>query len=79
MQQVGVQLKELQKAMKSPGSNLGLVLSEASKRVFRSVGLSGSSKALSPYVHSSLSEQAGYASVVRMIYEMELIYCVACY
>jgi very long chain acyl-CoA dehydrogenase len=64
MQHVGAHLRELQKAMKSPGSNLGLVFGEASKRLFKSAGGS-SSKALVPFVHPSLSKQAELASQVR--------------
>ena len=64
MQFAGAHLRQLQKAMKSPGSNLGLVIGEASKRLFKSAGVSSSSKALVPHVHSSLSKQAELASQV---------------
>ncbi|ODM98031.1 Very long-chain specific acyl-CoA dehydrogenase, mitochondrial [Orchesella cincta] len=63
IQYVGAHLKQLQAAFKNPGGNLGVVFSEASKRVLKSVGLGGGkSKALDSLVHSSLSTQAGHAA-----------------
>jgi len=62
MQYAGAHLRELQKAMKSPGTNLGLVFSEASKRLFKSAGAGSSSKALVPFVHPSMSDQAALCS-----------------
>jgi len=64
MQHVGAHLRQLQKAMKSPGSNLGLVFSEATKRLFKSGSSGSSSKALVPFVHPSLSDSAALASQV---------------
>lgn len=73
MQHVGAHLRELQKAMKSPGSNLGLVFSEATKRLFGSRGES-SSKALVPFVHPSLSDSAALASQVPNIIVVSCIF-----
>lgn len=64
IQFAGAHLRELQSAMKNPTSNMGLILGEATKRAFKSVGLASVSKELVPYAHSSLSEAAGLASQV---------------
>lgn len=57
LQYAGGHLKELQKAMKNPASNLGLILDEGTKRMKRVVGLSNESF-LTPHVHSDLEESA---------------------
>lgn len=62
IQFAGSHLRELQSAMKNPTSNMGLILGEATKRAFKSVGLSSGSKELVPYAHSSLNDAAGLAS-----------------
>jgi very long chain acyl-CoA dehydrogenase len=62
IQHAGAHLRELQQAMKNPASNVGLILGEATKRAFKSVGLASVSKELVPFAHSSLSEPAGLAS-----------------
>jgi very long chain acyl-CoA dehydrogenase len=62
IQFAGLRLKELQLAMKNPTSNLGLVIGEAAKRAFKSVGMGSSDASLSQHVHPSLSTQAGLAS-----------------
>lgn len=62
IQYAGSHLRELQSAMKNPVSNLGTIFGEAFKRLGKTAGMSSSNKALTPYVHSSLSQQAGLAS-----------------
>ncbi|XP_013781569.1 very long-chain specific acyl-CoA dehydrogenase, mitochondrial-like [Limulus polyphemus] len=57
LQYAGGHLKELQKAMKNPAANLGLILDEGAKRMKRVVGLNNGSF-LTPYVHSDLAESA---------------------
>jgi hypothetical protein len=53
--------------MKNPATNMGLILGEATKRAFKTVGLASVSKELVPFAHSSLSEPAGLASQVYRI------------
>ncbi|XP_035210229.1 very long-chain specific acyl-CoA dehydrogenase, mitochondrial-like, partial [Stegodyphus dumicola] len=54
LQHAGGHLKELQKALKNPTSNLGLILDEGAKRVKRVVGLS-SPPSLNDYIHPNFS------------------------
>lgn len=68
IQFAGAHLRELQNAMKNPATNMGLILGEATKRAFRTVGLASVSKELVPFAHSSLSEPAGLASQVLTSY-----------
>ncbi|CAG7838395.1 unnamed protein product [Allacma fusca] len=60
IQHAGSHLKELQKALKNPTANFGLVFSEASKRLFKSVGPTANQ--LGSHVHSSLGPQAELCS-----------------
>jgi len=46
---------------------MGLILGEATKRAFKSVGLASQSKELVPFAHSSLSEPAALASQVAFL------------
>jgi len=62
IQFAGAHLRELQSAMKNPATNMGLILGEATKRAFKSVGLASANKELVPHVHTDLSEAAGLAS-----------------
>lgn len=65
IQFAGAHLRELQRAFKNPAGNVGLILGEATKRAFKSVGLGGTNKnLLSGHVHSTFSTEAGYVSEV---------------
>jgi very long chain acyl-CoA dehydrogenase len=66
IQHAGAHLRELQTAMKNPAGNMGLILGEATKRAFKSVGLASQSKELCPFAHSTLSEPAALASQVHI-------------
>lgn len=61
LQYAGSHLKELQRAMRNPTANLGLILDEGSKRVWRAVGLS-TGPPLNEYVHPRLTASATLAS-----------------
>lgn len=61
LQYAGGHLKELQRAMRNPTANLGLILDEGSKRVWRAVGLS-TGPPLNEYVHPRLAASAALAS-----------------
>jgi very long chain acyl-CoA dehydrogenase len=67
IQFAGAHLKELQKAFKNPAANLGLIVEEATKRAFRSVGL-GSSPSLSEHVHPNLVPAAALAAKVSVVF-----------
>lgn len=58
----GSHLQELQRALKNPVSNFGLILGEATKRTLQMVGTS--SKEIVPFVHSNLAKEAEIASQV---------------
>jgi len=64
IQHAGAHLKELQKALKNPSANLGLVLSEAGRRAFRSVGL-GQTPSIGHLVHTNLSNAAHQCAKVK--------------
>lgn len=57
MQNAGKQLQGLQKALKNPSANLGIIMEEANKRAKRMVGFS-SAPSLKEYVHPSLQGAA---------------------
>lgn len=55
LQHAGSHLKEIQKALKNPTANFGLILDEGAKRVKRVVGLS-SPPSLGSYIHPKFSD-----------------------
>ncbi|CAG7815004.1 unnamed protein product [Allacma fusca] len=61
IQHAGSHLKELQKALRNPTANIGLVFSEASKRLMQTVGTT-SNTLLNTSVHPSLSLHGTLAS-----------------
>lgn len=61
LQSAGSHLKELQKAMRNPVANLGMIFDESAKRVFRAVGLS-SGPAVTEFVAPELKESATLVS-----------------
>ncbi|XP_015784565.1 very long-chain specific acyl-CoA dehydrogenase, mitochondrial-like [Tetranychus urticae] len=61
IQNAGSHLKELQKAMKNPVANLGMIFDESTKRVFRAVGLS-SGPSLTEFVSPELAPSAALVS-----------------
>lgn len=61
LQSAGKHLQGLQKAMRNPAANLGVIMDEANKRAKRMVGIS-SAPSLSQYVHADLQESAGKAA-----------------
>ncbi|KAK6195102.1 hypothetical protein SNE40_000594 [Patella caerulea] len=61
IQYAGSSLKELQKAMKNPAANLGLIFGAGSKRAMRMVGMS-TGESLTQYVAPELSDSATKAS-----------------
>lgn len=56
IQYAGGHLKELQRALKNPANNLGLIFSEVSMRAYRKVGIGGVD--LTSHVDSSLADAA---------------------
>lgn len=63
IQYAGGHLKQLQRALKNPTGNLGVILGEGSKRAKRLVGMpSGSSMA--QYVHADLADSANAVTAV---------------
>lgn len=61
LQQTGAHLKELQKAIKSPVTNLGYIFDQGTKRALRSIGL-GSGPNLSEFVGPELKSTAASVS-----------------
>lgn len=61
IQYAGTSLKELQKAIKNPVGNFGVLVDAGSKRAKRMVGM-GTGMSLTPHVHSSLEESAKLTS-----------------
>ncbi|XP_077987519.1 very long-chain specific acyl-CoA dehydrogenase, mitochondrial-like isoform X2 [Glandiceps talaboti] len=61
MQNAGGQLRELQKAMRNPAANLGLIVEEANKRAKRMMGMN-TGPSLTEHVHSDLTESAAQTS-----------------
>ncbi|EFN79131.1 very long-chain specific acyl-CoA dehydrogenase, mitochondrial [Harpegnathos saltator] len=61
IQYAGSHLKELQKAFKNPGANVGLLFGEATKRATRAIGLS-SPPTFTHLVHPKLAESAALCS-----------------
>ncbi|XP_071503962.1 very long-chain specific acyl-CoA dehydrogenase, mitochondrial-like [Diadema antillarum] len=61
LQSAGKHLQGLQKAMRNPAANLGVIMDEANKRAKRMVGIS-SAPSLGEYVHADLQESAGRAA-----------------
>lgn len=57
MQNAGKQLQGLQRALKNPSANIGIIMEEANKRAKRMVGFS-SAPSLSQHVHSDLQGSA---------------------
>ncbi|KAL3847388.1 hypothetical protein ACJMK2_018303, partial [Sinanodonta woodiana] len=57
IQYAGTYLKQLQKAMKNPAANLGVLLGAGSERAKRAMGIK-SGKSLVTYVHPSLTDSA---------------------
>jgi very long chain acyl-CoA dehydrogenase len=64
MQYAGGHLKELQKALKNPASNFGLLLGETAKRAGKMVGLAPVDGTLSANVHPNLARPAQLATMV---------------
>ncbi|CAH3025325.1 unnamed protein product [Porites evermanni] len=62
LQDAGKYLRELQKSLKNPAANLGLVVSEGLKRSKRAVGIK-SGPSLTEHVHPDLASSAKLASV----------------
>lgn len=56
MQSAGGHLKEIQRAMKNPMANLGMIFEEGTRRIRRSVGLDAPD--LSEFVHSEFQQEA---------------------
>lgn len=63
IQFAGGHLKELQRALKNPTANLGLIVDEVKKRAVRTVGLD-SGPAIVPFVHPKLATEAQTLSKV---------------
>ncbi|XP_041358344.1 very long-chain specific acyl-CoA dehydrogenase, mitochondrial-like [Gigantopelta aegis] len=61
IQYAGVQLRELQKAMKNPAGNVGLLFGAGAKRAKRMVGVSAGGS-FSEFVHPDLSDGASKAA-----------------
>ncbi|XP_053205999.1 very long-chain specific acyl-CoA dehydrogenase, mitochondrial-like [Panonychus citri] len=61
IQSAGFHLKELQKAMRNPVANLGMIFDESTKRVFRAVGLA-SGPSLAEFVSPELAPSASQVS-----------------
>ncbi|XP_053207789.1 very long-chain specific acyl-CoA dehydrogenase, mitochondrial-like [Panonychus citri] len=61
IQNAGFHLKELQKAMRNPVANLGMIFDESTKRVFRAVGLA-SGPSLAEFVSPELAPSASQVS-----------------
>uniref|UniRef100_T1K9T1 Very long-chain specific acyl-CoA dehydrogenase, mitochondrial n=1 Tax=Tetranychus urticae TaxID=32264 RepID=T1K9T1_TETUR len=61
IQNAGYHLKELQKAIKNPVANLGMIFDVSTKRVFRAVGLS-SGPSLTEFVSPELAPSAALVS-----------------
>lgn len=67
LQYAGTHLRAIQKAIKNPASNLGVIFDEGSKRAIRAIGLSNNTSL--PGVHSSLAEQgADLAKVICSVF-----------
>ncbi len=56
MQSAGGHLKEIQRALKQPVANLGMIFNEGTRRIRRSVGLDAPD--LSEFVHSEFQQEA---------------------
>ena len=56
LQYVGGHLKEIQRAMKNPMANLGMIFEEGTRRIRRSVGLDAPD--LSEFIHSDFHPEA---------------------
>lgn len=65
IQYAGSHLKEVQKALKNPAANLGLIFEEATKRATRAIGLS-SPPTFGNLVHPRLMESAALCSKVEI-------------
>lgn len=65
IQYAGGHLQELQKALKNPLGNLGLVVKEVGSRAARSVGLGGSD--INSHVDPSLTESGKLCAEVNII------------
>ncbi|XP_074600844.1 acyl-CoA dehydrogenase very long chain [Brevipalpus obovatus] len=61
LQSAGFHLKELQRAMRNPVANMGMIFDESTKRVFRAVGLS-SGISIGEFVAPELKESAAFVS-----------------
>lgn len=75
IQYAGTHLRELQKAFKNPTANLGLIFSEAGKRVFRSAGLS-SGPSMDHLVAPALRPSAQLAAKVLFRYKHLILFFV---
>lgn len=75
IQYAGGHLRELQKAFKNPTANLGLIVSEASKRAFIKMGIN-SAPSLDQYVHPSLKPAAAHAAQVHTTFLYLSLLCV---
>lgn len=62
IQYAGSHLKELQKALKYPAANLGLIFKEGSRRAIRSIGYGGTD--LTPFVADQLKDASKHCSEV---------------
>ncbi|CAG2175880.1 unnamed protein product, partial [Oppiella nova] len=62
IQYTGGHLRQLERAVRKPVSNLGTIVGEGTKRFARSVGLGGSGASLQDYVHPELRDEAALVS-----------------
>ena len=63
LQSAGGHLKELQRALKNPANNMGMIVSEGMSRARRAVGLTGG-VSLDEHVHKELQQPAQLAGRV---------------
>jgi very long chain acyl-CoA dehydrogenase len=63
VQYAGSHLRQLQKALKNPTANFGVILDESSKRAKRFVGLS-TGQSMAQFVHVDLADKANMVSAV---------------
>ena len=69
IQYAGGHLRELQRAMKNPAGNLGVILGEGTKRAKKLVGLGGDSMTcVAANVHPDLAESAKLCTVVSCVF-----------
>ena len=66
MQYVGGHLREIQRAMKNPVANLGMIFGESTKRIRRSVGMDAPD--ICQYVHPEFHQEAQWLSKNIMLF-----------